>query len=152
MDNIRILVLNGPNINLTGLREPKHYGFITLEEINDSLSDAASSLGISLDFFQSNHEGDIIDKIHSAPGVYSGIIINAGALTHYSYSIRDAISAIAPLPVTEVHISNVHAREDFRSISVIAPVCHGSVSGFGSFGYQLALAALADILKSDQDK
>ncbi len=144
----RILVLNGPNLNMTGLREPQIYGSTTLEEINHALSDAAASLGITLDFCQSNHEGILIDRIHEAPLQYDGVILNAGALTHYSYALRDAIASVT-LPVVEVHMSNVHAREEFRHTSVIAPVCIGSVAGFGSFSYHLALAALIERFKQD---
>ena len=143
-----ILVLNGPNLNMTGLREPQIYGSTTLEEINHALSDAAASLGITLDFCQSNHEGVLIDRIHEAPLQYDGVILNAGALTHYSYALRDAIASVT-LPVVEVHMSNVHAREEFRRTSVIAPVCIGSVAGFGSFSYHLALAALIERFKQD---
>lgn len=144
----KILVLNGPNLNLTGLREPDHYGNVTLDEINSALSEAASSLGIDTVFFQSNHEGDIIDYIHSAINNYDGIILNAGAYTHYSYAIRDAIAAVN-VPTVEVHMSNIHAREEFRHTSVIAPVCIGSIAGFGSFSYHLALAALIERFKKN---
>ncbi|MBE6583217.1 MAG: type II 3-dehydroquinate dehydratase [Ruminococcaceae bacterium] len=144
----KILVLNGPNLNLTGLREPTHYGSATLDEINSALSEAASSLGIETVFFQSNHEGDIIDYIHSALDTFDGIILNAGAFTHYSYAIRDAIAAVK-VPTVEVHMSNVHAREEFRHTSVIAPVCIGSIAGFGSFSYHLALAALIERFKKN---
>lgn len=144
----KILVLNGPNLNLTGLREPTHYGSATLDEINSALSEAASSLGIETVFFQSNHEGDIIDYIHSALDNFDGIILNAGAFTHYSYAIRDAIAAVK-VPTVEVHMSNVHAREEFRHTSVIAPVCIGSIAGFGSFSYHLALAALIERFKKN---
>lgn len=144
----KILVLNGPNLNLTGLREPTHYGSATLDEINSALSEAASSLGIETVFFQSNHEGDIIDYIHSAIDNFDGIILNAGAFTHYSYAIRDAIAAVK-VPTVEVHMSNVHAREEFRHTSVIAPVCIGSIAGFGSFSYHLALAALIERFKKN---
>ncbi len=147
-NNLNILVLNGPNLNLTGTREPQIYGSVTLNDINRALSDAASSLGISIGFYQSNHEGDIIDKLHAAIGQFDGIIINAGAYTHYSYAIRDAIAAIG-VPTVEVHMSNVDAREDFRKNSVIAPVCVGSICGFGSFSYHLALAALIERFKND---
>lgn len=143
-----ILVLNGPNLNMTGLREPHIYGSTTLEDINNALNDAAASLGITLDFCQSNHEGVLIDRIHEAHMQYDGIIFNAGAFTHYSYAIRDAIASI-PLPVIEVHMSNVHKREEFRHHSVIAPVCVGTIAGFGSFSYHLALAALLERLKKD---
>ena len=144
----KVLVLNGPNLNLTGLREPTHYGSATLDEINSALSEAASSLGIDTVFFQSNHEGDIIDYIHSAKDNFDGIILNAGAYTHYSYAIRDAIAAVE-VPTVEVHMSNVHAREEFRHTSVIAPVCIGSIAGFGSFSYHLALAALIERFKKN---
>jgi 3-dehydroquinate dehydratase-2 len=144
----KILVLNGPNLNLTGLREPDHYGNATLDEINSALFEAASSLGIDTVFFQSNHEGDIIDYIHSARDNFDGIILNAGAFTHYSYAIRDAIAAV-DVPTVEVHMSNIHAREEFRHVSVIAPVCIGSISGFGSFSYHLALAALIERFKKN---
>ncbi len=144
-----ILVLNGPNLNMTGLREPHIYGSTTLEDINQALSDAAASLGITLDFCQSNHEGVLIDRIHEAPLKYDGIILNAGAFTHYSYPIRDAIASVEPLPVVEVHMSNIHKREEFRHTSVIGPVCVGSIAGFGSFSYHLALAALIERFKQD---
>ncbi len=144
----KVLVLNGPNLNLTGMREPTHYGKATLDEIDSALSEAASSLGIETVFFQSNHEGDIIDYIHSAIDTFDGIIINAGAFTHYSYAIRDAIAAVS-VPTVEVHMSNVHAREEFRHTSVIAPVCIGSIAGFGSFSYHLALAALIERFKKN---
>ena len=144
----KILVLNGPNLNLTGMREPTHYGSATLDEIKSALSEAASSLGIDTVFFQSNHEGDIIDYIHSAIDNFDGIILNAGAFTHYSYAIRDAIAAVN-VPTVEVHMSNVHAREEFRHTSVIAPVCIGSIAGFGSFSYHLALAALIERFKKN---
>ena len=144
----KILVLNGPNLNLTGMREPTHYGSATLDEINSALSEAASSLGIDTVFFQSNHEGDIIDYIHSAIDNFDGIILNAGAFTHYSYAIRDAIAAVK-VPTVEVHMSNIHAREEFRRVSVIAPVCIGSIAGFGSFSYHLALAALIERFKKN---
>ena len=146
--SFHILVLNGPNLNMTGLREPDVYGSATLDDVNNALSDAATSLGITLDFCQSNHEGVLIDRLHEAPARYDGIILNAGALTHYSYALRDAIAAI-PLPVVEVHMSNVHKREEFRHHSVIAPVCVGTIAGFGSFSYHLALAALLERFKQD---
>ena len=147
----RILVLNGPNLNLTGLREPSIYGTATLQDINDALADAASELNVTLDFFQSNHEGFLIDRLHEAVGQYHGVILNAGALTHYSYALRDAIASI-PVPTVEVHMSNVHARESFRHNSVIAPVCLGSIAGFGSFSYHLALAALLENLKTNEQE
>jgi 3-dehydroquinate dehydratase-2 len=147
-DSYKILVLNGPNLNMTGFREPSVYGSVTLNDINASISEAASSLGIVTEFFQSNHEGDLIDRIHGAYGSFDGIIFNAGAFTHYSYAIRDAIASVN-VPTIEVHMSNVDAREEFRHKSVIAPVCIGSISGFGSFSYHLALAALIERFKKD---
>ncbi len=146
--DLRILVINGPNLNLTGTREPQIYGSTTLEEINRTLTDAAASLNIKIGFYQSNHEGDIIDKIHFSRSEFDGIILNAGAFTHYSYAIRDAICS-AGIPTVEVHMSNVDSREEFRRISVIAPVCIGSISGFGSFSYHLALAALIEKFKNE---
>ena len=145
-DSYKILVLNGPNLNMTGLREPTIYGSTTLNDINASISEAASSLGIETEFFQSNHEGDLIDSIHNAYGNFDGIIFNAGAFTHYSYAIRDAIASVN-VPTVEVHMSNVHAREEFRHVSVISPVCIGTIAGFGSFSYHLALAALIERFK-----
>ena len=134
-----LLVLNGPNINLTGTREPAHYGALTLPEINEKLAERAKQLGFAVDFAQTNHEGEMIDILHAAPAKYEGIILNAGAYTHYSYAIRDAIAAIAPLPVVEVHMSNIHAREEFRHTSVISPVCRGQIAGFGWKSYLLGL-------------
>lgn len=139
---MKIRVLNGPNLNLLGTREPDVYGRQTLEDIEKKLDIEAQSYGIKLDFFQSNHEGEIIDSIHEAfTSGYDGLIINAGALTHYSLAIRDAISGVK-LPCIEVHLSNIHAREEFRSKSVIAPVCMGQISGFGAESYSAALFVL----------
>ena len=141
---MKILIINGPNLNLTGEREVGHYGADTLDVINSRIEKAAGELGVSVEFFQSNHEGAIIDRLHSsranASGDIDAVIINAGAYTHYSYAIRDAISAIK-LPVVEVHMSNIHAREAFRHESVIAPVCAGQICGFGWYSYILALHA-----------
>lgn len=142
---MKILVLNGPNLNLLGVREPGVYGNDSLETINKELSVYAESNGIELDFAQSNHEGEIIDKLHACMGVYDGVVLNAGAYTHYSIAIRDAISAIK-LPVIEVHLSNVHSREEFRRNSVIAPVCRGSIAGFGKDSYLLGIIALQRML------
>lgn len=145
---IKIRVINGPNLNLLGTREPEIYGTLSLQDIQKRLEEEAAGYGIELDFFQSNHEGDIIDKIHDARAAgFSGIIINPGAFTHYSYVIRDAISSVG-LPVIEVHLSNLHAREEFRSRSVIAPVCKGQICGLGADGYSAALYVLQRRLQS----
>lgn len=137
----RITIINGPNLNMLGEREPGVYGADTLEGINNWLVGEASSLGVELSFFQSNVEGEIVTALQKA-GSCDGIALNAGAYTHYSIAIRDAIAAISA-PVVEVHLSNVYAREDFRHVSVIGPVCKGSISGFGKHSYLLALRSLA---------
>ncbi len=141
----KILVIHGPNLNLLGTREPEIYGPLTLEEINQRLQAYAAEKGIKIRTFQSNHEGDIIDAIHQAIDWADGLVINPGAYTHYSYAIRDAIAAIG-LPTVEVHLSNVHAREDFRHLSVIAPVCLGQISGFGWQSYVLGVEGLFQYL------
>ncbi|MBQ4102715.1 MAG: type II 3-dehydroquinate dehydratase [Oscillospiraceae bacterium] len=141
----KILVLNGPNINMTGLRDKQFYGSVTLPEIEAELKKEAARLGYELDCFQSNHEGALIDRIHEAVGKFDGIILNAGALTHYSYALADALE-IPKIPVIEVHFSNIAAREEFRAKSVIAPSCVGQISGFGADSYFLALSALDHIL------
>ena len=138
---MKILIVNGPNLNLTGMREPGIYGNRTLKDINASVAEFASQRGMQADFFQSNHEGELIDRIHAAAGVYCGIVLNAGAYTHYSYAIRDAIAAVG-IPTVEVHLSNVFAREEFRHKSVLSPVCAGCIAGFGENSYLLAVSAL----------
>lgn len=137
----KILVINGPNLNLLGEREPGIYGENTYEALGEMIMNKAEEMNIKCEIFQSNHEGAIIDRLHSSRLDYNGIVLNAGAFTHYSYAIRDAISAIK-IPVIEVHISNVFARDEFRKNSVIAPVCRGSISGFGLASYFLAIDAL----------
>lgn len=134
----KILVINGPNLNLLGTREKDVYGSETLQDIAKKVSEEAKQLNLDFDFVQSNHEGEIIDKIHDTRGKYNYIIINPGAFTHYSYAIRDAVKAVE-IPTIEIHLSNIHAREEFRSKSVIAPVCVGQICGFGSNSYILAV-------------
>lgn len=141
----RVLIISGPNLDLLGRREPDVYGHATLEDIEAMLTGVAEELGVQVAFFQSNHEGALIDRIHDAVDDVDGILINPGALTHYSYALRDAIAGVA-IPTVEVHLSNIHAREDFRSTSVTAAVCAGVVAGFGPASYAVGLRALAGIL------
>ncbi|NEN87393.1 type II 3-dehydroquinate dehydratase [Paenibacillus elgii] len=142
-----ILLLNGPNLNMLGIREPGVYGSLSLQAITDKLTKLAEELGVGLECYQSNHEGDLIDRIHAAYGQKSGILFNPGAFTHYSYAIRDAISAVG-IPTVEVHISNIHKREAFRHVSVIAPVAVGQIAGFGANSYELGLRALVQYIDS----
>ncbi|NMB34159.1 MAG: type II 3-dehydroquinate dehydratase [Clostridium sp.] len=134
----KVLLINGPNLNLLGQREKEIYGNETLGDITKKVDREATRLGIEIDFMQTNHEGKIIDKIHESRGKVDVIIINPAAFTHYSIAIRDAIKAVE-IPTIEVHLSNIHAREEFRRESVIAPVCIGQIAGFGGMGYILAL-------------
>ena len=135
---MRLLLINGPNLNLLGYREPDIYGNLTYEDLISKLKTYANGIGVKLDCFQSNHEGEIIDCLQRSVGKYDAIILNPGALTHYSYALRDAIQSINT-PVLEVHISNIYARESFRQTSVTAPVCIGQITGLGIQGYFIAI-------------
>ena len=145
----KILIIHGPNLDLLGKREPDVYGSITLQEIDERLQAYAVGKSLELRSFQSNHEGAIVDAIHEAVHWADGLIINPGAYTHYSYAIREAIAAV-DLPTVEVHLSNVYARESFRHVSVIAPVCVGQIAGFGWRSYLLGLEALLMILGEEE--
>ena len=142
---ISILVLHGPNLNLLGVREPDVYGSMTLDEINRRLDETGKELGFEVRSFQSNSEGGLIDALHAARDWAKGIIFNPGGYTHTSVALRDAVAAIG-IPVVEVHLSNILGREEFRQRSLIAPVCAGTIAGFGWRSYYLALHALQDIL------
>ena len=142
---MKILIMHGPNLNLLGKRERSVYGEATLDDINDRLSKLAKELGVEIEFFQSNHEGALIDKLHQARD-FDAIVFNPAAFTHYSIALRDAVAAIKT-PVIEVHLSNIHAREEFRANSVIAPVARGQISGFGMQSYLLGLRAAVEVGK-----
>ena len=141
-----ILLLHGPNLNLLGQREPEIYGTATLDEYVTSVRQVATAAGHTLEDFQSNHEGQLVDAIHAARGRVDAIIINAGAFTHYAWSLHDALATFSG-PVIEVHISNPNAREPWRHTSVIAPVANGTIAGLGLLGYELAVTAVARLLK-----
>ena len=143
----RILVLNGPNLNLLGAREPAMYGRTTLVDIETACRRRGGALNLEVEFRQSNHEGELVSWIQQAPGTYEALIINAGAYTHSSIAILDALAA-ADLPVIEVHLSNIYRREAFRHRSYVSPIARGIICGFGGFGYELALEAAADLLKA----
>lgn len=143
----KILVINGPNLNMTGIRKKDVYGAKTLDEMNEELKVYGLEKGCEVSFFQSNHEGAIIDTIHDSRNKFDGVVINAGAYTHYSYAIRDAIEAVEEyLPFVEVHMSDIHKREDFRKISVITEVCIKQISGFGEDSYKMGIDLLLKIL------
>ena len=142
---MKIMVIQGPNINMLGVRETGLYGLMKMQDIHEQMKLAASQQqGVELEFFQSNFEGELVDKVQECLGTKDGIIINAAGYTHTSVALRDAIAAVS-LPTIEVHITNIAAREEFRHKSLIAPVCSGSVSGFGPFGYHLALMGVVQI-------
>ena len=142
----KIQIINGPNLNMLGKREPEIYGSLSLDQINSDLVSLAKFLGLELDFFHSNHEGAIIDKIHETFNAeIDGIIINPGALTHTSIAIRDALLLLS-CPIIEIHLSNIYKREVFRHKSLLADIVTGQVSGFGPYGYQMALNAMADMI------
>lgn len=145
----KILVLHGPNLNLLGQREPEIYGSITLDDINRKMTARGEAAGIRLDFLQSNHEGVLVDAIQGAQQKYAFIILNAAAFTHYSIALRDAIAAV-DVPVVEVHLSNIHRREEFRRRSVIAPVVMGQIAGFGADSYLAALEIVIRRLKGNE--
>ncbi|QOY55440.1 type II 3-dehydroquinate dehydratase [Candidatus Sulfurimonas marisnigri] len=142
---MKIAVIQGPNLNMLGVREQQIYGPMKLEQIHAQMKDVATQNNIEIEFFQSNLEGEIVDKIQECFGDAQGIIINAAAYTHTSIAIRDAISAVN-LPTIEVHISNIHRREEFRKVNMIAPVCTSSIVGFGPFGYHLAMVGMTQIM------
>jgi len=147
---MKILILHGPNLNLLGKREPDVYGSLTLDEINNLLSESGKSLGVEVTCQQSNHEGALIDALHEAINWADGVVFNPGGYTHTSVSIRDAVAAIG-IPVVEVHMSNVYAREEFRHKSLISAVCLGKVVGFGWQSYALGLRALVDSLQANME-
>ncbi len=141
MDRKKILILHGPNLNLTGFREPELYGKKPLHEIDEDIHKAADEMGLEVRILQSNHEGVLIDTIQENRKWAEAIIVNAGALTHYSYALRDALVSVR-MPVIEVHLTNIYGRDEFRRTSVISPICVGTIAGFGSNSYILALSAI----------
>ena len=144
---MKILLINGANLNMLGSREPEKYGSTTLKDIESGVIQRGNELGVQVDVWQSNHEGEIVDKIQSAKGVYDGILINAGGYTHTSVVIRDAIASVQ-IPTVEIHMTNIHAREEFRHTSLISGVCIAQVVGFKELSYSLALDGLVNYLKN----
>jgi 3-dehydroquinate dehydratase-2 len=149
LPGMKILILNGPNLNMLGQREPEVYGRTTLADIEQLIRDRATKLGVEIDFRQTNHEGELVAWIQQAKGQFQAIILNAAAYTHTSVALRDAVSAVA-IPTIEVHLSNIHAREEFRHKSYIAAVCKGQISGFGAQSYVLALEAAVNLNASSK--
>ena len=146
-DDMKILILNGPNLNMTGIRKKDVYGVETLDDINSYLREYGEGRGADMFFYQSNHEGDLIDIIHKSKDAFDGVVINAGAYTHYSYAIRDAIECVKEFtPFVEVHMSDIHSREEFRHNSVISDVCVKQISGFGKDSYKMGIDLLLEIL------
>ncbi|HIS89722.1 TPA: type II 3-dehydroquinate dehydratase [Candidatus Avigastranaerophilus faecigallinarum] len=143
---MKILFLNGPNLNLLGTREPDKYGTQTLKDIEVFIKEEAKKLNIEIEFYQSNIEGELVNKIQEAKNIFDGIVMNPAAYTHTSVAIRDAILAVA-IPTVEIHISNIHTREEFRKTSLTAPACVGQITGFGINSYKLGLIAINDYLK-----
>ena len=148
---MKILIINGVNMNMLGLRETEKYGTMTLKDLEKELYAFSFEIGIDIETFQSNFEGEIVEKIHQTKDNFDGIVINAGAYTHTSVAIRDAISAVN-IPTVEVHMTNIYKREEFRHHSYIAPVCIGQISGFGINSYKLGLKAVVDYLNSNDNK
>lgn len=144
---MKILCLNGPNLNMLGTREPEKYGTTTLSDIEKEIAENAKKLNVEVSFYQSNIEGELVTEIQKAKGVFDGIIINPAAYTHTSVALRDAILAVS-IPAVEIHLSNIHTREEFRHHSYTAPVCIGQITGFGKYGYIIALYAIVDYLKN----
>lgn len=144
---MKILLINGANLNMLGSREPEKYGSTTLKDIESGVIQRGNELGVQVDVWQSNHEGEIVDKIQSAKGVYDGILINAGGYTHTSVVIRDAIASVQ-IPTVEIHMTNIHAREEFRHTSLLSGVCIAQVVGFKELSYSLALEGLVNYLKN----
>jgi 3-dehydroquinate dehydratase II len=144
-----IAVVNGPNLNLLGTRETEIYGTTSIDDINEKLTSKAEELGFDIEFFQSNHEGALIDYIQGSIGRIQGLIINPGALTHYGYSLRDALASIN-IPIIEVHITNIFRREEWRSISLVTPLAAGSLMGLGGLGYDLALRAMVSFIEEKE--
>ena len=144
---MKILIINGANMNMLGFREPEKYGSMTLKDLEKDLYAYSFELGVDIETFQSNHEGEIVEKIHSAKNNFDGIVINAGAYTHTSIAIRDAVSSVN-IPTVEVHMTNIYKREEFRHHSYLAPVCIGQISGFGLNSYKLGLNAIVTHLNN----